>query len=62
MGRNPKIKLNIKTEKQLNKMVNCSICKSEYKYRNMFFYIDESNIKITENSKPLCAKCKNSET
>lgn len=58
MGRNPKIRLNIKTEKQLNEMVECSVCEGLDKYRNMYFYVDESNISITNNSKNICVKCK----
>jgi len=59
VGRNPKIKLKIKTDNQLNKIVNCCICGKKEKYRDMFFYIDESNISITDNSKPRCKDCKN---
>ena len=58
MGRNPKIKLKILSEKELNKQINCSKCINIDKYRNMFFYVDESNIAITNNSKPICIKCK----
>jgi hypothetical protein len=59
MGRNPKIKLQIKTEKQLNNIVNCSICHNKEKYRNMFFCVDESNYSITKNAKPVCKNCTN---
>jgi len=58
MGRNPKIKLNIKTEKQLNKKESCSICEKQTKYRDLYFYVDESNISITNNSKGVCNQCK----
>jgi hypothetical protein len=58
VGRNPKIKLKIKTDKQLNEIIECSICDKKDNYRNMFFYVDESNISITENSKPRCIDCK----
>ena len=58
MGRNPRIKLNIKTEKQLNSLVECSVCGYTNKYREMYFYVDESNISITNNSNPVCSKCK----
>jgi hypothetical protein len=59
VGRNPKIKLRIKTDKQLDKIIDCCICGKKDRYRNMFFYVDESNISITDNSKPLCKDCKN---
>lgn len=58
MGRNPKIKLKILSEKELNQQINCSKCINIDKYRNMFFYVDESNIAITNNSKPICINCK----
>lgn len=58
MGRNPRIKLNIKTEKQLNTMIECSVCGENKKYREMYFNVDESNISITNNSKPVCSECK----
>ena len=59
MGKNPKIKLKIKTDNQLNKIIDCWICGQKDKYRNMFFYVDESNISITDNSKPICGDCEN---
>lgn len=52
------IKLNVKSESQLNKLTPCSMCNSKVKYRNLFFYVDESNISITNNSKGLCVNCK----
>ena len=58
MGRNPKIKLNIKTEKQLNELINCSVCGNKEKYRFMYFNVDESNMRITDNAKPVCKNCK----
>ena len=58
MGRNPKIKLKVKTDKQLDRIVECWICGQKDKYRNMYFYIDDSNIAITSNSHPLCKHCK----
>lgn len=58
MSRNPKIKLKILSEKQLNKKVNCSKCNDIHEYKNMYFYVDESNISITNNSKPVCKNCK----
>jgi hypothetical protein len=57
MGRNPKIKL-FTNKKQLNRLVNCSICCKSDKYKNLYFYIDESNISITNNSKGICKSCK----
>lgn len=57
MRRNKRVKLKILTEKQLDKVVFCS-CGNTDKYRNMFFYIDESNVAITNNSKPVCIECK----
>lgn len=59
MGRNPKIRLSIKTEKQLNKLTACVTCGDSYKYRELYFYVDESNISITNNSKGVCKNCKN---
>lgn len=56
--RRHRIKLNIKTEKQLNTLMPCSKCNSLHKYRDMYFYVDESNIAITNNAKPVCKKCK----
>lgn len=58
MGRNPKNKLKILNEKELNNLIKCSKCSNIDKYRNMFFYVDESNIAITKNSKPICKTCK----
>jgi hypothetical protein len=55
---NPKIKLNIKTEKELNKYTPCNICKKEIKLRHLYFYVDESNISITNNAKGICNKCR----
>ena len=56
--RNPKIKLSLKTDKELDKKVNCSSCKKKERYGSMFFYVDESNISITKNANPICYKCK----
>jgi len=58
VGRNPKIKLNIKTEKQLNKKQPCFKCGKLVRYGDLYFYVDESNISITNNSKGICDKCK----
>ena len=58
MGRNPKIKLNIKTEKELNKIIPCASCGSDCKYKELYFYIDGSNISITNSSKGICKNCK----
>ena len=57
--RKHKIKLSIKTEKQLNEVHNCYLCNKETMYRNLYFYVDESNIAITNNSKGICKDCKN---
>jgi hypothetical protein len=56
MGRNPKIKLYIKTEKQLNAATACK-CGNIQPLRDMYFYVDESNIAITNNAKPKCKGC-----
>jgi len=57
---NPRIKLTIKTERELNKLQKCSSCGEDVKYRELYFYVDESNISITNSSKGICVKCKNS--
>jgi len=59
MGRNPKIKLFIKTDKELNKITHCGVCGVGVKYRNAYFKVDESNISITNNAVPICKTCKN---
>lgn len=59
MGRNSSIRLQIKTDKQLSELVGCSVCGELGRYGSMFFRVDESNIKITENAKPVCKNCKN---
>jgi Asp-tRNA(Asn)/Glu-tRNA(Gln) amidotransferase B subunit len=56
--RNPKIKLSIKTEKQLNALIECNICKTKIEYKNLYFYVDESNYSITKNAKGICINCK----
>lgn len=58
MGRNPKIKLSIKSEKQLKELVRCGDCGDLEEYGRLYFYIDESNISITNNSKGICKNCK----
>ena len=58
MGRNPKIKLYPKNDRELNRLHNCSKCGEKVKYRELYFYVDESNISITNNSKGVCRKCK----
>lgn len=58
MAKNPKIKLFIKTERQLSQKVKCCLCSKEFQYRDLYFYIDESNISITNNSKGICFECK----
>ena len=58
MGRNPKIKLSILSEKQLDKLISCYKCGNLFKHRNLYYYVDESNISITKNSKGICLNCK----
>ena len=53
------IKLSIKTERQLNEIHRCFKCNKETMYRHLYFYVDESNIAITKNSKGICEECKN---
>ena len=55
---NPRIKLTIKTERELNKLQKCGSCGEYVKYRELYFYVDESNISITNSSKGICIKCK----
>lgn len=62
MGRNPKIKLFLKTDKQLKALVKCSMCESLEEYGKLYFYVDESNISITNNSKGICKICKDDTT
>jgi len=57
MAKNPKIKLFIKTERQLSQKVKCCLCSKEFQYRDLYFY-NESNISITNNSKGICFECK----
>lgn len=54
-----KIKLSVKTDKELKKLTPCSSCGNLIEYGKLYFYVDESNISITNNSKGLCLKCKN---
>lgn len=58
MGRNPKIKLSIKNDKQLREIFNCYNCGIQEEFGKLYFYIDESNISITNNSKGICKNCK----
>ena len=58
MARKHRIKLFIKTDKELKKLTPCNICKTLIEYRKLYFYVDESNISITNNSKGICYKCK----
>lgn len=51
------IKLQIKTEKQLNQLIECNTCKNKTEYKKLYFYVDESNISITKNSKGICKEC-----
>jgi hypothetical protein len=57
--RKHRIKLNIKTDKELKKLTPCNVCKNQIEYGKLYFYVDESNIAITDNSKGICNKCKN---
>ena len=57
--RKHRIKLNIKTSKQLKKLTPCNVCKVEVEYGKLYFYVDESNIAITNNSRGICKECKN---
>ena len=56
MGRNPKIKLYVKSDKQLAKLTECE-CGNKQPLGEMYSYVDESNISITNNSKLKCYKC-----
>tara|TARA_R110000851_G_C12878284_1_gene545720 strand:- start:290 stop:466 length:177 start_codon:yes stop_codon:yes gene_type:complete len=57
--RKHKIKLSIKTDRELRKKTPCSICSNPTEYGKLNFYVDESNIAITNNSKGICINCKN---
>ena len=57
--RKHKIKLSIKTDKELKKLTPCNVCKTKVEYGKLYFYVDESNISITNNSKGICKDCKN---
>jgi hypothetical protein len=58
MGRNQKIKLSIKSEKQLKQLIKCADCGKLEEYGKLYFYVDDSNIAITNNSKGICKTCK----
>lgn len=58
MGRNPKIKLKIISDKELEKLTPCNICGVLEQYGKLYFYVDESNISITNNAKGVCKNCK----
>jgi hypothetical protein len=53
-----RIKLLILTDKQLLKKTKCNSCENEVPYKELYFYVDESNIAITNNSKGICENCK----
>ena len=55
--RKHKIKLSIKSDKDLDKITSCNICTNKVPYGKLYFYVDESNIAITNNSKGICKKC-----
>lgn len=56
--RKHKIKLFIKSDKELLKLTPCANCSELVEYGKLYFYVDESNIAITNNSKGICKKCK----
>ena len=53
-----KLKVKVKTEKQLNELVTCAECGARIKYKDSYSYIDGNNWAITERSKPHCINCK----
>lgn len=55
--RRHRIKLSIKTDRELLKLTKCSTCPKEVPYKDLYFYVDESNIAITDNSKGICTDC-----
>jgi hypothetical protein len=55
--RKHKIKLSIKSDKYLSKITSCNICPNKVPYGKLYFYVDESNIAITNNSKGICKQC-----
>ncbi|MES2285797.1 MAG: hypothetical protein V4547_08930 [Bacteroidota bacterium] len=58
MSKNPKIKLKILTEKQLKKLTPCFGCQKPIELGKLYYYVDESNISITNNAKGICKNCK----
>lgn len=38
-------------------IIKCSQCSESFCPKHIYYYIDESNIAITKNSKPHCEKC-----
>lgn len=56
MGRNPKIKLKVYSEKQLNSEFICE-CGKILKLKDTYSQVDESNIRITDNAKNYCFDC-----
>ena len=46
------------TDKQLEKLTPCSVCGFEVRYGSLYFYVDESNASITNNSRGICINCK----
>lgn len=56
--RRNRIKLRVLTEKELKKQTPCNNCNKLVEYGKLYFYVDESNIAITNNSKGICSDCK----
>lgn len=56
--RKHKIKLFILSDKQLLKPTKCNKCTNIVPYKELYFYVDESNIAITNNAKGVCKMCK----
>lgn len=55
--RKHKIKLSIKSDKDIEKITSCNICANKVPYGKLYFYVDESNIAITNNAKGICKQC-----
>jgi len=53
-----KPKISVKTDKQLNALIECSKCGLKVKYKDAYMYVDGNNVAITNNSKTVCKKCK----
>ncbi len=55
--RKHKIKLSIKSDKDLEKITSCNICSNKVPFGKLYFYVDESNIAITNSAKGICKQC-----